>query len=62
MLAVELRPEERRGPFQDFIRALELTHLLLEFSHSCLIIGRDSGFDSVIDVAWRTHARTDSTP
>lgn len=47
MLATWLRPDERRGPLQDLIRALELTHLLLEFSHSCLIVGRDPDLCSV---------------
>ncbi len=51
MLAVELRPEERRGPFQDFIGTLELSVLLFECFHAGLLVGRDSGFDSVIDVS-----------
>lgn len=33
MLAVELRPEETRGAFEDFIRPPQLTVLLLELTH-----------------------------
>ena len=51
MLAVELRPEERRGPLQDFIRALELAHLLFKLTHPSLLVGRDPGFHAVIDIS-----------
>ncbi len=51
MLAVELRPEERRGPLQDFIRALEFTVLLFKLTHPSLLVGRDPGFHTVIDIS-----------
>ena len=50
MLAAWLRPEERRGPLQNFIRTLELTNLLLTLTHASLFIGCDTSFFTVFNV------------
>jgi hypothetical protein len=62
MLAVELRPEETRGPFQDLIRPSQLTNLLLELTDPRCLAGGDTGLMAVVDVGLVPHNRTDSTP
>ena len=51
MLAVELRPEERRGPLQNFIRPPQLTHFLLKLPHPARFHGAHAGDVTVVDIS-----------
>jgi hypothetical protein len=50
-------------PPQDLIRSLQLGHLGFELFDPTRVLGAGAGLFTVVDVrAWRTQARTDSTP
>ena len=51
MLAVELRPEETRGPLQDLVGSFELTILLLECSHTRRVARADPPHVTFVDVS-----------
>ena len=62
MLAVELRPEERRRTLEDLIRPAQLAHLLLQLTEPFASAVLTPGAAPSSISACLTQVRTDSTP